>query len=76
MPNDGIYPAVGMTAEKTKELKVNVNPDLLGRRLRRLEAEIGSLSSEKDNVLQDLAKAIAELTVRVTNLESQAGSIS
>jgi len=55
---------------------VTVNQDVLGRRLRRLEAEIGSLSSEKDKVLQDLERAVAELTVRVANLESQAGSAS
>lgn len=51
---------------------MNVNPDVLGRRLRRLETEISSLSSEREKSVQDLEKAIAELTVRVANLESQA----
>lgn len=44
------------------------------RRVRRLEAQLSSLSSENDKTVQNLEKAVAELTLRVANLESQAGS--
>lgn len=42
------------------------------RRIRRLEAELSSFSSGSGNAVQNLEKAMAELTRRVANLESRA----
>ena len=44
------------------------------RRIRRLEAELGSLSSESDKAVQNLEKAVSELTHRIANLESLSAS--
>ena len=49
-----------------------MNPALDTRRVRRLEAQLSSLSSESDRAVQNLEKAIAELTLRVANLELKA----
>jgi hypothetical protein len=51
-----------------------MSPGTDTRRIRRLEAELGSLSSGNDKAVQDLEKAVAELTLRVANLEAQASS--
>jgi hypothetical protein len=58
-----------------KDVNVNPNPDVLLRRIRRLEGQVGSLSPEGDKAVQILENAVAELTVRVANLESQAESL-
>ena len=49
-----------------------MNPATDMRRIRRLEAELSSFSSGSGKAVQDLEKAVAELTRRVANLESQA----
>ena len=48
-----------------------MNPAADTRRLRRLEAELSSVSSGSDKAVLNLEKAVAELTLRVANLESQ-----
>ena len=52
---------------------MSTNPGVDTRRVRRLESQLSSLSSENDKAVQNLEKAVAELTLRVANLESQAG---
>jgi hypothetical protein len=47
-----------------------MNPSTDTRRIRRLEAHLSSVSSEGDKALQNLEKAVAELTLRVACLES------
>ncbi len=54
---------------------MNQIADALPRRMRRLEAQIGSISSESDKAVQNLERAVADLNKRVTDLESQADSL-
>ncbi len=55
---------------------MNLNPDALARRLKRLESELGSFSSESDKIVRNIEKVVAELSVRVANLESANGNQS
>ena len=54
---------------------MNPNPDALLRRIRRLEAQLDSLSPESGKAVHNLEEVVAGLTVRVANLESQAGNL-
>jgi len=51
-----------------------MNPAVDTRRVRRLEDQLSSLSAESDKAVQNLEKAVAELTLRVVSLESMVSS--